>query len=102
MEERIMGKGRKWSPEEKVSIVLEGVRGTSVKDVCAKHRLSETQYYRWRDQALEGMKQGFADKREREQRHTPEADNERLLKIIGEQAAALDLQKKLSKMWLGE
>jgi len=96
-----MGKGKRWSVDEKLAIVMEGLRGAKVKDICAKYGVAETQYYRWRDEALEAIKVGFADKRRKEARNTAEAEKERLLKIIGEQAAALDLQKKLSRMWLG-
>ena len=97
-----MGRGRRFSTEEKLAMVMEGLKGSTVKDVCAKYGVSETQYYRWRDQALEFMKAGFADKRRKSNRNPQQAEKERLLKIIGEQAAALDLQKKLSEMWLGE
>lgn len=96
-----MGKGKRWSSDEKLAIVLEGLKGTKVKDICAKYGVAETQYYRWRDEAMESMKAGFADKRRKENRNSGQAEKERLLKIIGEQTAALDLQKKLSKMWLG-
>jgi transposase-like protein len=97
-----MGRGKHWKQEEKMAIVLEGLQGKAVKDVCAKYGVAETQYYRWRDQAFEGMKEALADKRRRENRNTHEAERDRLLKVIGEQAAALDLQKKLSEVWLGE
>lgn len=97
-----MGKGKRWSPEEKMAVVLEGLKGTPIKEVCAKYGVAETQYYKWRDQAIEAVKAGFADRRRKENRNSHEAENERLLKIIGQQAAALDLQKKLSKMWLGD
>lgn len=97
-----MSRGKRWSSDEKLAIVLEGLKGTKVKDICAKYGVAETQYYRWRDEAMEAMKAGLADKRRKENRNPQQAEKERLLKIIGEQTAALDLQKKLSKMWLGD
>lgn len=97
-----MGRGRRFSAEEKLAMVMEGLKGSTARDVCAKYGVSETQYYRWRDQALEFMKAGFADKRRKNGRNPQYGEKERLLKIIGEQAAALDLQKKLSEMWSGD
>lgn len=97
-----MGRGRRFSAEEKLAMVMEGLKGSTVRDVCAKYGVSETQYYRWRDQALESIVKGFTDKRRKGSRNTHQAEKERLLKIIGEQAAALDLQKKLSEMWSGD
>ena len=97
-----MGRGRRFSAEEKLAMIMEGLKGSTIRDVCSKYGVSETQYYRWRDQALESIKTGFADKRRKNSRNTQHAEKERLLKIIGEQAAALDLQKKLSEMWLGD
>lgn len=97
-----MGNGRTWKAEEKLAIVLEGLKGASVKEICTRHGVAETQYYRWRDQAMQSMQEGFVDKRRREHRNSDAAEKDRLLKIIGEQAAMMDLQKKLSKMWLGD
>jgi len=97
-----MGKRKRWSSDEKQAMVLEGLKGTKVKDICTKYGIAETQYYRWRDEAMESMKAGFSDRRRKENRDHQQVEKDRLLKIIGEQAAALDLQKKLSKMWLGD
>lgn len=97
-----MGKGKRWTSEEKLAIVMEGLRGGQIKAICTKYGVAETQFYRWRDHALESIKAGFSDRRRKDNRDRHEAEKERLLKIIGEQAAALDLQKKLSRMWSGE
>lgn len=34
-EEAEMGRGKRWKQEEKMAIVLEGLQGRSVKEVCA-------------------------------------------------------------------
>lgn len=47
--------GRKWTAEEKLAIVLEGIKGAKpVAEICREHRLVQTQYYQWRDRFLEG------------------------------------------------
>ena len=43
-----------WTSEEKMMIVLEGLRGDeSISKICAKHGISQSQYYKWRDTFLE-------------------------------------------------
>jgi len=45
---------RKWQSEEKMAIVLEGLKGQkSITEICREHRISQTLYYRWRDRFLE-------------------------------------------------
>jgi len=47
-------KQRKWTAEEKLAIVLEGLKEKrSVVDICREHKISQTLYYRWRDKFLE-------------------------------------------------
>ncbi len=44
------GARKKWTAEEKLKIVLEGMRGdVSVADVCRKHGVNTTLFYTWRD-----------------------------------------------------
>ena len=53
---------RKWSSSQKMAIVLEGIKTSiTVAELCRKHGISQTQYYKWRDQFLEGAKQGLSD-----------------------------------------
>ena len=43
--------------EEKLAIVLEGLKGgITVGDLCRKHGLSQAVYYKWRDKFLDGGK----------------------------------------------
>jgi transposase len=46
-------KRRKWTSKEKLQIVLEGLKGqVPLGELCARHQLSQSQYYQWRDQLL--------------------------------------------------
>ncbi|MGD0167979.1 MAG: transposase [Gaiellaceae bacterium] len=57
---------RKWTAEQKLAIVLAGLRqDRSVRDVCREHGVSEAQYYGWRDQLLEAGKERFSSKEDR-------------------------------------
>jgi transposase-like protein len=53
-------KQRKWTSEEKIAIVLEGIKGSkSVADICREHKIGQSLYYRWRDKFLEGGKKAL-------------------------------------------
>jgi transposase len=44
---------RKWSSKDKLTIVLEGLKGkVPLGELCAKFQISQSQYYKWRDQLL--------------------------------------------------
>jgi len=45
-------KRRKWKPGQKALIVLEGLKGRPIGELCAEHEISQAQYYQWRDQLL--------------------------------------------------
>ncbi len=59
-------KYRSWSAQQKIEIVLAGLRGErSVKELCREHEIAETLYYSWRDKLLEGGRVALAGKEER-------------------------------------
>ena len=59
-------KYRSWSAQQKLEIVLAGLRGDrSVREVCREHAISETLYYGWRDRLLEVGRERLAGKEER-------------------------------------
>ena len=52
------------SDEQKVAIVLEGLKGqTSVAELCRKNGISQSQYYKWRDRFLEGGSQALKNRK---------------------------------------
>jgi transposase-like protein len=55
-------KQRKWTGDEKLAIVMEGLKEkSSVADICWEHKISQTLYYRWRDRFLEAGKTGLVN-----------------------------------------
>ena len=51
------GKQRKWTEEEKLAILLKGLKeNRTIADICRDHKISQTLYYRWRDKFLEDGK----------------------------------------------
>ncbi len=88
---------KRWTNEEKVTIVLEMIKGEeSVAAICTRHGVSATQAYRWQEQFLTGGRTALADKRHRGS-HDPVADeNRRLKELAGQQALLIEAQKKLA------
>ena len=51
---------RQWSSQEKFKIVMEALSGQKdISLLCKKHKISQTQYYRWRDQLLKSGHHAF-------------------------------------------
>jgi len=76
---------RQWSSEEKFKIILEGLENPmDIKDLCKKHRISQTQYYKWRDRFLKfGHKAFECPKTIMEEKRLRE-DNKKLKQILVE------------------
>jgi transposase-like protein len=87
-------KRRKWDPKTKALIVLEGLKGKPIVDLCLEHQISQTQYYQWRDQFLANAGRAFLDTDKKEQLLNQE--NARLRKIIGD----LTVELKKTEEWL--
>ncbi len=93
-----MGEKKKWTAEEKLATVLDGLKGRVVREICREYGISEAQYYRWREEAINGMKQSLQDKRKKQSRDQSwEVERNRLLKMVGEQQLIIDIQKKISE-----
>ncbi len=67
------GKRRKFSAEQKAQILREHfVDRVSVSDLCDRHRLQPTLFYRWQKEALENLPALFVSRREPESRRLRE------------------------------
>jgi transposase-like protein len=87
-------KRRKWDAKTKAMIVVEGLKGKPISEICIEHQISQAQYYQWRDQFLANMPRVFVDDSRREKVLTKE--NARLTRIIGD----LTVELKKTEEWL--
>lgn len=76
---------RKWSSKDKLMIVLEGLKGqVPLGELCAKFQISQSLFYKWRDQLLSNgpkvFDHGGIDKNAERLR----TENQKLKRIIGE------------------
>ena len=93
---------RRFTPEEKMKIVLEGLSGTiEISELCRKYRITTTMFYNWKERLLENSATVFNDKRGRKpatERKTEELQQEgtRLKDTIAEITTEnLVLKKKI-------
>jgi transposase-like protein len=53
---------RKWDAHTKAMIVLEGLKGKPVAELCTEHQIRQSLYYQWRDQFLVNAAKAFDDR----------------------------------------
>lgn len=88
---------RKWDAKTKAMLVVEGLKGKPVAEICTEHQISQAQYYQWRDQFLAHAAKAF-EVHEQSQREARLArENARLKTLVGE----LTLELKKSDELLG-
>ena len=87
---------RNWDAQTKAMIVLEGLKGKPVAELCAEHQISQAQYSQWRDQFLAHAPKAF-EVHEQSQREARLArEHARLKALGGELTLAL---KKSDEVW---
>lgn len=93
-------KYRKFTAQQKLEIVLAGLRGDrTVVEVCREHKISETQYYGWRDQLLAAGVQRFAGKDERVSEGELRKKVAELERALGRKTYELEIAGKLLRDW---
>lgn len=89
---------RKFSAEEKIRIVIEGLRGEeSIAEICRKESIHANQYYKWSKDFMEAAKKRMMGDTQREA-NTDEVkalrdENDELKKLVAE----LSLKNKVLK-----
>jgi len=91
------------SAEEKLRIVLEGMKAENISAMCRREGISPTDYYRYRDKLVEGgldaLRQNGRQKRDAE-KESLKKEVEKLKEIIVSQAGEIELlKKKTSSDW---
>jgi transposase-like protein len=86
-EETIMPR-RKWDPQTKSAIVLQGLKGERIKDICTEHNIRPVHYYQWRDKYLKNLPEIFSNTKHRETSLIRK--NNRLKKALGKVIAELE------------
>ena len=91
---------KKYSSEEKIRIVLEGMRGEeSIAELCRREGLNQNVYYRWSKEFLEAGKQRLVGDIKREATSTEEVtdlkkENDQLKRLVADIMLKNDVLKK--------
>ena len=90
---------KQYSSEEKIRIVLEGLRGEStVAELCRHEGIAQSLYYKWSKEFLEAGKQRLAGntKRQADSQEVTEMrhENEQLKQLVAELALKNRVLKK--------
>ena len=92
-------KNRKWTGQKKLEIVLEGFKEKcSVGELCNRYEISQSQYYKWRDQFFKNGASIFDDKSDKVVDRL-KAENHNLKHLIGD--LTVELKKtEIELKWL--
>ena len=91
-----MSKRREFSAQFKLETVLEGVRGEkSVAQMCRERNITDSLYYKWRDEFMEKALSIFTDKRHKGTDDNAERVAE-LERLVGRLTMELEIAKKAS------
>lgn len=92
---------RVFSSEEKIKIVLEGLRGEdSIKEICRKYAIHENQYYKWSKDFIEAGKKRLNGDTTREANTEEVSQIKKENQELKETVAELLLQTKVLKKTL--
>ena len=80
---------RKWDSKTKTEIVIRGLKGAVIVELCVEYGISQTQYYQWRDQFLSNSWKAFENNNRREEQLLKQ--NAKLKGLVGE--LTLELKK---------
>ena len=86
---------RKWDSKTKVQIVIQGLKGRTVAEICGEYLITQNQYYQWRDQFLSNAGKAFETAKQSRVEERLAKENERLKSLIGE----LTLELKKNEEW---
>jgi transposase-like protein len=89
-------KRRVWDSKTKAKIVLEGLSGRAVSELCSQYQISQNQYYQWRDKFLVEAHRAFEGKADGAEVSRLKAKTERLQQIVG--ALTVELKKSESEL----
>jgi transposase len=89
---------RKFSAEEKIRIVLAGLRGeNSIAELCRRERIHQNLFYRWSKEFLQAGKQRLAGDTAREASHDEVSELRKESAQLKEAFAELMLENRLLK-----
>jgi transposase-like protein len=86
-------KYRKWDPNTKAKIVLEGLNKTiPLADLCNKYQISQSQYYRWVEEFQANASKAFESTKNHKKEQKLYSEIKELKSVIAE--LSIELKKQ--------
>lgn len=82
---------RTWDAKITAAIVIQGLQGRPVAEICTEYQISQSLYYQWRDQFLAHAPKAFEVHQHTRKEARLEHENSKLKKLVGE--LLLELKK---------
>jgi transposase-like protein len=82
---------RQWEAKTKALIVLQGLKGKPVAELCTEHQISQAQFYQWRDQFLANAPKLFELPQQTQREARLAQENAKLRALVG--SLTLELKK---------
>ena len=83
----------KFTADEKVAVVMESFTANNIAELCRRHGVSVSNFYKWRDKFIESGKKGFYGSGGN---NGYEKEIKKLKRLIGDQALVIDELKKIT------
>ena len=91
---------RNYPPEFKFETVMEGLRGEkTIAQICRERNITDSLYYKWRDDFLERAPGIFADQRQQQVSDQKDARIADLERLVGKLTLENEILKK-AQHWL--
>ncbi len=75
---------RQWDADTKAKIVIQGLQGRAVAELCNEYQISQSLYYQWRDQFLAHAARAFDVPQSQRKEARLAHENARLKTLVGE------------------
>lgn len=88
-------KRQQFTSELKAKIVLEGIRDRPLAELCNKYEISQSQYYRWRNQFLSNASEVFETQCKDKEKAKLKHEVTKLKALVGE--LTVELKKAIGE-----
>jgi len=86
-----MSSRKHWKSSEKSRIILQGFQGRPVSEICLEYGISNSMYYKWKDQFLRNMHLAYEVSDQDRSKKTLENENKKLKSLVAD--LSLELKK---------
>ena len=95
---------RIYSAEQKIIIVMEGIRGEeTIAELCRRYGIAETTYYKWNKEFIEAGKRRLSGDEVRQATSSAveelRRENKKLKESLADIMIRYDIQKKIREIW---